>query len=52
MLISASDPARFAMSEEESEEGSLQTIAIFCVIGLLLTLWAIELDRYSAVEWF
>lgn len=40
------------MSEDESEEGSLQTIAIFSGIGLLLTLWAIELDRYSAVEWF
>ena len=52
MLITASHPERFSMSEDESEEGSLQTIAIFCGIGLLLTLWAIELDRYSAVEWF
>jgi len=40
------------MSEDESEEGSLQTIAIFSGVGLLLTLLAIELDRYSAVEWF
>ena len=52
MLITASHPERFSMSEDEPEEGSLQTIAIFCGIGLLLTLWAIELDRYSAVEWF
>ncbi len=50
--IVASLPARFSMSEDESEQGSLQTIAIFCGIGLLLTLWAVELDRYSAVAWF
>jgi hypothetical protein len=40
------------MCEDESEQGSLQAIAIFCGIGLLLSLWAIKLDRYPAVEWF
>ena len=40
------------MNKDGSDQESLQTVAIFSGIGLLLTLWAIELDRYSAVEWF
>jgi len=40
------------MNKDESEQESLQTVALFCGIGMLLSLWVIKLDPYSAVDWF
>jgi hypothetical protein len=52
MLIAGRHPKGFAMNKDESEQESLQIVALFCGIGMLLSLWAIELDSYSAVDWF